>query len=113
MPIGPIGQQAINPIQDVTAETSAPQMESSQPQSVAAQPEQPAASNSAAAIATQLVQDARAAKSSGNDPAITGHLGDLVNAVTSQMGMENLPNEQRQSMVAGLADDPVVKSLIG
>ena len=129
MPVGPLGQHPVNPIEDGAAE-------SSQPQSTVTQPEQhptarseaaiqsqltalsfgdehPPAAKSAAAIAVQLVQHARAAKTSGNKPSIAAPLGDLVNAVTSQLGVGSLPNEQRQKLVAQLSDDPVVKSLIG
>ena len=105
MPVGPIGQHPINRIEDGAAE-------SSQPQSTVAQPGQPPTAKSGAAIAAQLVQDARTAKTAGNVPSIAAPLGDLVNAVTSQLGVENLPGEHRQSLVAQLADDPVVKSLI-
>src|ERR1035441_4358505 len=114
MPVGPIGQHPINRIEDGAAE-------SSQPQSTVAQPgqpptaksgaamrsqlatalsfgdEQPPAGKSATAIAAQLVQDARTAKTAGNVPSIAAPLGDLVNAVTSQLGVENLPGEHRQS----------------
>ena len=113
MPIGPVGQQPVNPINDASAETNVSRSESSQPQNVESRSEQPAAANSPVSIATQLIQDARAAKSAGNEPSLNGHLGNLVDAVTSQMGVDNLPDEQRQNAVARLADDPVVKSLIG
>lgn len=133
MPIGPIGQQPVNPLEDSRAELSHPQGAVAQPEpppvsknaarvqagqqaqadALAFGDAQRPAAKGAATIAAQLVQDARTAKTSGSQPSIAAPLGDLVNAVTSQMGVKNLTDEQKQSVVARLADDPVVKSLIG
>jgi hypothetical protein len=108
MPIGPIGEQPVDHADGGVAGQPA-----SQPRSVDAHPEQPAPAASSVSIATQLVQDARAAKKNGSSTSVTAPLGDLVNSVASQLGAGHLSEEQKQSIVARLADDPVVKSLIG
>jgi len=60
-----------------------------------------------------LVQSARTAQASGNPSPVAGSLGELVNAITSQMGVPDLPSEQKENLIARLAEDPVVKGLIG
>jgi hypothetical protein len=117
MPIGPIGQSPIDRTPDASdtagspnAQANAQTKETFQAPSVSPQAEAPTAAPTPAKLATQLVQDARA---SGNTGSLAAPLGDLVKAVTSQMGMPELPQEQRQNLAAKLADDPVVKNLIG
>jgi len=67
----------------------------------------------ATVLAAQLVQSARAAQTSGNPSWAAGSWGELVNAITSQMGLPDLPSEHRQNLITRLAEDPVVKGLIG
>jgi hypothetical protein len=111
MPIGPIGQTPIDRTSGASDAQPAntTKKEAFQPAAVAPHQESP----SAAQIATQLVQNARRAQGSGSEPSIAAPLSDLVNAVTAQMGMPELPNEQRQNLITRLADDPVIKNLLG
>jgi hypothetical protein len=106
MPIGPIDRQPVNGIEDASVVSKASPVETSQAQTVASQPESP----TPATLAAQLIQNARAA---GDNASIAAPLENLLNAVTAQMDIENLPDEQRQNLAAQLAGDPVVKNLIG
>src|SRR5437588_12752944 len=64
----------------------------------------------AGSIASQLVQDARVARASGKDAALAAPLNNLLNALTAQLGVANLPAEHRQKLIAQLENDPVVRS---
>lgn len=113
MPIGPIGGP---PPIDRTPDSST--AEGTKKNSFEASRKLPLADGSvevptAGSIATQLVQDARGARASGKDAALATPLNNLLNAVAAQMGVANLPNEQRQKLIAQLENDPVVRSLIG
>jgi hypothetical protein len=120
MPVGPLGQPPIDRTGD-TSNLSPDALSAKAPPSKSAfkGPSQaPAAGSptelpSPAAIAARLIQDARATRTPADSQTISGALGELVNSLTAQMGMPNLPAEQRDQLAARLADDPVVKSLIG
>lgn len=109
IPIGPLGQQPADHVGDAAG----PDGQSSTPRAADARQEPAHPVSNAVAIATQLVQDARAAKGTGNSPSLAGPMNDLVNSVTSQMGANHLTDEQKQSIAARLAEDPAIKTLIG
>jgi hypothetical protein len=44
--------------------------------------------------------------------AVARSFGELFDAITSQMGLPDLPSEQRQNLIARLVEDPVIKALI-
>jgi hypothetical protein len=110
MPIGPIGQPPIKP-DDPNGNNAAntPNKSSFQAPKAVTQPETP----TPAKLAAQLVQSSRTAAASGTNSSLAPQLSQLVNALTSHMGMPELPKEQQQHLVAQLSEDPVVKTLIG
>ena len=114
MPIGPLGQPPVNRINDVPSANDTSKTEGNQATFSLTTPAQSeSAPATPAMIAARLIQNARASKASGNEASLQAPLGDLLGAVASQMGVDNLSNESRQKLAARLADDPVVKSLIG
>lgn len=106
MPIGPIGQP---PIDRTLADNHTADASRKPFPSPNAPPSSEPQTATPVNIATQLVQNARAGNSASTGPA----LGDLINAQMAQMGLPALPAEQQQRLIAQLADDPVVKGLIG
>jgi len=114
MPEGPTGKPPINrtPGDGSTSATNAARKETFQPPAAVA-PQAESETPPTAKLAAQLVQSGRTAQASGNPSPVAGSLGELVNAITSQMGVPDLLSEQKENLIARLAEDPVVKGLIG